>query len=88
MEPWQPEVAVPARDPVAWEPYRMIDALRALGVLKKDEEARVLHQHGCAFPSDYSARCACRGGPEIVWADYDEARPYRFYTIPERFITL
>ena len=86
-EPWQPEpvVAAPARDPLAWEPYAKIDALRALGVLKDGEKPVTLHCHRCAFPRDYGAACTCPGGPEIIWPDHDELKPQRFYTTPERF---
>jgi len=87
-EPWQsePEMQQPARDPIAWAPYDAIDALRDLGVLKSTEHPRVMHAYGCPFPKDYSARCGCPGGPEVMWPDWDEReRPVRHYVIPERF---
>jgi hypothetical protein len=83
-EPWQPAVA-PRRDPVAWWPHDVIAALRAQGILKDGERPAVLHCYRCPFPKDYGARCACPGGPEIVWPDYDELQPRRFYVTPERF---
>ncbi len=90
MEHWQDQdpssaPAAPARDPVAWEPYNIIAELRALGVLKSNEKPVVLHCYTCPFPQNYSAACQCPGGPEIVWPDWDELKPVREYTTPERF---
>jgi len=53
--------------------------------MKPGEEARVLHMYGCAYPKDYSAPCTCVAGPEIMWSDWDEMRPRRYYKTPERF---
>jgi len=71
-----------------------VEALRALGVLKPDERPVVSHKYGCPFPKDYSATCTCpplpgstrrTWGAEIQFPDWDETKPLRHYTTPERF---
>lgn len=79
---WQPESAETIHDRVA----ALIAGLRALGMLKPGEQAVTSHQHGCpAGRPPYPDDCRCAGGPELQYADWDELRPVRHYTIPERF---
>jgi sugar lactone lactonase YvrE len=63
-------------------PEIVMAALHDLGVFKPGEEARTLHAHGCRFRE---GACTCPGGPELLFADWDERTPFRFYKSPERF---
>jgi len=64
------------------EVHDILAALAELDVLKPGEEARVLHAHGCRFRDD---TCSCPGGPEVLFADWDERAPTRYQSTPERF---
>ena len=58
-------------------------ALQDLGVLKPGEEGRTLHAYGCTYRT---GPCTCPGGPELVFADWDERVPSRWlHHLPERF---
>ena len=83
-EPWQaaPE-PVRVLDPTRAHIYRMIDTLRALGILKPREAVHIGHKHDCSAPR--AGACTCPGGPNVVWADFDELKPVRHYCVPERF---
>jgi len=86
-EPWQQtSVAEPVFEPCA-DAQAKIDTLRALGVLKRDEEPAVTHAWQCWNVWQYSQRCTCPGGPEILWPDHDELKPNRARgQIIERFV--
>ena len=62
---------------------QMLQALRSLGVLKANEQTSAMHDHGCAAMSN--GACTCVGGPELIWCDFDEVKPYRHFFIPKRF---
>src|SRR5688500_6124594 len=50
----------------------VLGALAELEVFKAGEESRTLHAHGCTF---LAGACSCPGGPEIMYADWDERVP-------------
>lgn len=61
-------------------------ALVALDVVKPGEHIKILHAHSCAGRvREGDAPCTCPGGPELIYADWDEVQPRRHYHIPERF---
>jgi hypothetical protein len=97
-EPWQPDAVTMGREP--WQPAApppdlryndgvaaVIDGLRDLGMLKANEQPSQLHQYGCpsAKPPWPDGTCICPGGPELQYPDWDELKPVRHYTSPERF---
>ncbi len=65
----------------------VIDGLKSLGMLKAGEQPRTLHQYGCPAgkPPWTDGTCICHGGPELMYPDFDELTPIRFYRVPERF---
>jgi len=89
MEPWQGQDT--ADSPADLRTHAGVAAvvagLRDLGMLKVDEQPRLLHQYGCpaSAPPYPDATCQCPGGPELLYPDFDEVTPTRHYIIPARF---
>lgn len=64
------------------DPNTVVAALAELGVLKPDERQLIAHKWNCTYRK---GACTCPGGPELVFADWNEQKPSLAYPIPERF---
>jgi hypothetical protein len=88
-EPWEPESSA-AVAPTGWHTDLNLHAIHAmacirqLGVIKPGEKISPLHKWDCPYPKNYAATCTCPGGPEIVFADWNELMPA--YLMVDRFI--
>src|SRR6266576_252748 len=86
-EPWRTEQSqVPADLSRHAGIAAVIDGLKSLGMLKAGEQPRTLHQYGCPAgkPPWTDGTCICRGGPELMYPDFDDRKPVRFYGLPVR----
>jgi hypothetical protein len=59
-----------------------LESLHSLGVLKPGEQSRQIHMRECPFNE---GGCSCPGGPELVFADWNEQIPPAYIPTPERF---
>lgn len=81
---WQPVELPPA--PICRAGLDAIEVgLRELGMIKHGETISEIHMPACpTLRPPYPATCTCPGGPELVYADWNELQGALSYT-PERF---